>query len=153
MMRLVRTLSQSWISVRHLRLQDAAGKYKLTLTFFPLTENTPQHVPLFEDIAKYTSSLLARHANPPSQLVEADEGPAAKKRKLQNGNVEGNTQSTGDVKAEASLQFYMQDVSFAMPQRKKLTLEVTAGRGSLRARNQSSKEVEFGVPLDRIRKF
>jgi hypothetical protein len=151
MMRLVRTLSQSWISVRHLRLQDAAGKYKLTLTFFPLTENTPQHVPLFEDIAKYTSSLLARHANPPSQLVEADEGPAAKKRKLQNGNVEGNTQSTGDVKAEASLQFYMQDVSFAMPQRKKLTLEVTAGRGSLRARNQSSKEVEFGVPLDRIR--
>ncbi|GFF53511.1 histone chaperone rtt106 [Aspergillus udagawae] len=128
-----------------------AAEPSLKKRVYDAIENTPQHVPLFEDIAKYTSSLLARHANPPTQPVEADEGPAAKKRKLQNGNVEGNTQSTGDVKAEASLQFYMQDVSFAMPQRKKLTLEVTTGRGSLRARNQSSKEVEFGVPLDRIR--
>ncbi|KAF4221192.1 hypothetical protein CNMCM8980_009703 [Aspergillus fumigatiaffinis] len=133
-------------------IEDAfAAEPSLKKRVYDAIENFPQHVPLFEDIAKYTSSLLARHRNPPTQPVEADEGPAAKKRKLQNGNVEGNTQSPGDVKAEASLQFYMQDVSFAIPQRKKLTLEVTAGRGSLRARNQTSKEVEFGVPLDRIR--
>jgi hypothetical protein len=135
-------------------IEDAfAAEPSLKKRVYDAIENFPQHVPLFEDIAKYTSSLLARHRNPPTQPVEADEGSAAKKRKLQNGNVEGNTQSPGDVKAEASLQFYMQDVSFAIPQRKKLTLEVTAGRGSLRARNQTSKEVEFGVPLDRIRKF
>lgn len=152
-MRLVRTLSEFWVSTRPLQSRDTTGKHKLTFSFSPPTENTPQYVPLFEDIAKYTSSLLARHANPPTQPLEADEGHAAKKRKLQNGNVAGNTQSPGDVKAEASLQFYMQDVSFAIPQRKKLTLEVTAGRGFLRARNQTSKEVEFGVPLDRIRKF
>jgi hypothetical protein len=30
---------------------------------------------------------------------------------------------------------------------------MTAGRGVLRARNQASKEVEFGVALDKIRKF
>ncbi|BDD60597.1 hypothetical protein MAP00_005714 [Monascus purpureus] len=44
----------------------------------------------------------------------------------------------------------MKDVSFAVPQRKKLTLELTAGRGYLRARNQTSKDVEFGVPIDKI---
>ncbi|THC87034.1 hypothetical protein EYZ11_013521 [Aspergillus tanneri] len=48
------------------------------------------------------------------------------------------------------LQFYMQDVSFAIPQRKKLLLEITAGRGYLRARNQTSKEIEFGIPMDKI---
>lgn len=47
----------------------------------------------------------------------------------------------------------MPDISFAVPQRKKLTLEVTGGRGYLRARNQTSKEVEFGVPMDKIREF
>lgn len=71
-----------------------------------------------------------------------------KKRKLQNGNAT-SAQSSGDLKADTLLQFYMQDVSFAVPQRKKLTLEITAG--FLRARNQTSKEVEFGVHLDNIR--
>lgn len=57
----------------------------------------------------------------------------------------------GDFKTESSLQFYMPDVSFAIPQRKKLTLEVTGGNGYLRTRNQTSKEVEFGVAMDKIR--
>lgn len=52
---------------------------------------------------------------------------------------------------DASVQFYVQDISFAIPQRKKLTLEVTAGRSYLRARNQATKAVEFGVPMDQIR--
>lgn len=84
-------------------------------------------------------------------VVTIGEGPAVKKRKLQNGDTPGSTQSA-DVDADTSLQFYMPDVSFAIPQRKKLTLEVTAGRGYLRARNQATKEVEFGVSMDRIRK-
>ncbi|KAI9923661.1 hypothetical protein ASPWEDRAFT_38338 [Aspergillus wentii DTO 134E9] len=112
---------------------------------------TPQYTPLFEDIARYTSSLLARKPDTSLQPVEAtNDGPAAKKRKIQNGDAPGVAQST-DLKANKSLQFYMQDVSFAMPQRKKLTLEMTAGRGFLRARNQTSKEVEFGIALDNIR--
>lgn len=55
----------------------------------------------------------------------------------------------------------MQDLSFAIPQRKKLRLELTrllapsAGvkEEYLRARNQASHEVEFGVPMSKIREF
>jgi hypothetical protein len=54
---------------------------------------------------------------------------------------------------DAPLQFYVQDVSFATPQRKKLTLEITAGHRFLRARNQTTKEIEFGVSMDKIREF
>jgi len=90
----------------------------------------------------------------PLLLAEtANEGPATKRRKLQNGDAIGNIQSVADLNADTSLQFYVQDVSFAIPQRKKLTLEITAGRGSLRARNQNTKEIEFGVPIDQIRKW
>lgn len=82
----------------------------------------------------------------------ANDGPAAKKRKLLNGDAVGSSASVAvDINADSSLQFYMKDVSFAVPQRKKLTLELTAGRGYLRARNQASKDVEFGVPIDKIR--
>jgi hypothetical protein len=57
-----------------------------------------------------------------------------------------------DVTADAPLHFYVQDVSFAVPQRKKLALEMTAAGGYLRARNQTSKRVEFGLPLGKIGK-
>ncbi len=83
-----------------------------------------------------------------------NDGPVAKKRKIENGISgagTGATQSLADLKTHKALQFYMQDVSFAIPQRKKLTLELTAGNKYLRARKQTSKEVEFGIPLDRIR--
>lgn len=52
---------------------------------------------------------------------------------------------------DAPVQFYVQDISFAMPQRKKLTLEVTAGY--LRTRNQATKEVEFGISMEKIREL
>ena len=108
---------------------------------------------MFEDLARYTSTLLARTANTTSlPLAPPSDGPAAKKRKIQNGDNGETAQAPVDLKGgDASVQFYVQDVSFASPQRKKLTLEVTAGHQYLRARNQTTKEVEFGVPMDRIR--
>ncbi|CEJ54488.1 hypothetical protein PMG11_00796 [Penicillium brasilianum] len=114
---------------------------------------TPQHAPLFEDLARYTSSLLARTAKTTSlPLVPPPiEGPAAKKRKIQNGEPQVTAQAPVDVKGDAPIQFFVEDVSFAMPQRKKLTLEVTSGSRYLRARNKTSKQVEFGIPMDRIR--
>ncbi|KAJ5157484.1 Histone chaperone [Penicillium canariense] len=114
---------------------------------------TPQHAPLFEDLARYTCSLLARTANTASLPIvpPPSDGPAAKKRKIQNGEPGVTAQAPVDVKGDASAQFYVQDISFAVPQRKKLTLEVTAGSRYLRARNQATKEIEFGVPMDRIR--
>ncbi|KAE8147292.1 hypothetical protein BDV25DRAFT_160692 [Aspergillus avenaceus] len=133
-------------------IEDAfAAEPSLKKRVYDAIGSTPQYITLFEDIAKYTSSLLARNASAPIQPVQTTtDGPAAKKRKLQNGDTVGQSQSSGDLKADTSLQFYMQDVSFAVPQRKKLTLEITAGRGFLRARNQTSKEIEFGIHMDKI---
>ncbi|KAJ5275917.1 hypothetical protein N7524_002070 [Penicillium chrysogenum] len=114
--------------------------------------STPQHKPLLEDLAKYTSSLLARTGNTtlPSRPPAAD-GPAAKKRKLQNGDSETALASVDLKDGNAPVQYYVQDVSFSTPQRKKLTLEITAGHPYLRARNQATKEIEFGVSMDKIR--
>lgn len=52
------------------------------------------------------------------------------------------------------LQFYVQDTSFAIPQRKKLRLELTRGLAPyLRARNQTTQDIEFGVPVGKIREL
>lgn len=119
---------------------------------------TPQYGPLFEDIAKYTYSIqaskldLSHPATAPSEEV-VNEGPAVKKRKLLNGDAPPPKapELSAGLTSDAPLQFYIQDVSFSVPQRKKLTLELTAD-GYLRARNQTSKEVEFGLSLQQIRK-
>lgn len=116
--------------------------------------SAPQYGPLFEDIAKYTYNLQASkpdlsHPAPTAEVVT--EGPAVKKRKLLNGDAPPKApEPSAGLTSDAPLQFYIQDVSFSVPQRKKLTLELTAG-GYLRARNQTSKEVEFGVALSQIR--
>ncbi|KAL2857751.1 hypothetical protein BJY01DRAFT_202020 [Aspergillus pseudoustus] len=139
-------------------IEDAfAAEPVLKKRVYDAIGSTPQHAPLFEDIARYTSSLRTRNATPIQPVqVPVHDGPAAKKRKIENGAAAaaggspGGAQSLADLKTHGELQFYMQDVSFAIPQRKKLTLEITAEKKFLRARNQASKEVEFGVPLDRI---
>ncbi|KAL4900581.1 hypothetical protein BDW74DRAFT_161727 [Aspergillus multicolor] len=132
-------------------IEDAFGaEPALKKRIYDAIGSIPQHVPLFEDIARYTSSLRTRNANPVQPIQVVRDEPAAKKRKLEIGTGTEGAQSLADLKTHNALQFYMQDVSFAMPQRKKLTLEVTAGNKYLRARNQTSKEVEFGVPLNKI---
>ena len=135
--------------------------------------STPQHASIFHDIAEYASVLKARAAaSQPSAVAAASssntshDGPAAKKRKIvANGGAgsgaEGSNASalSNNLKADADLQFYVRDTSFAIPQRKKLQLELTrdsaatAGSEYLRARNQASNEVEFGVPTEKIREF
>ncbi|KAL4868785.1 histone chaperone rtt106 [Aspergillus spectabilis] len=132
-------------------IEDAfAAEPTLKKRVYDAIGSTPQYVSLFEDIARYTCSLRARNANPAQPVQPVHDGPAAKKRKIENGNGTEGAQSLADLKTHATLQFYMQDVSFVTPLRKKLALEITAGKKYLRARNQTSKEVEFGVPLDRI---
>ncbi|KAH8697171.1 hypothetical protein BGW36DRAFT_427143 [Talaromyces proteolyticus] len=108
---------------------------------------SPEHGALFQDIAQYTSALQSRLQSQNSnstQQLEADQ-PLAKKRKLENGK----PGTSVDAK-DAPLQFYVQDISFAAPQRKKLTLEMTAAGGYLRARNQTSQSIEFGIPIQDI---
>ncbi|KAJ5085551.1 hypothetical protein N7532_010322 [Penicillium argentinense] len=119
-------------------------------------DESPQHASLFEDISRFTSSLLARpptSALPPASPADTN-GPAAKKRKLENGvgALQQTAQAPVDVKSkDAQVQYYIQDVSFSIPQRKKFTLEITSSPSAIRARNQSTKEVDFGIPLDKIR--
>lgn len=72
---------------------------------------------------------------------------------MQNGAEKQTAQAPVDLKGgDDTVQFYVQDLSFSMPQRKKLTLEITGGRSHLRVRNKTSQQVEFGVPLDQVRK-
>lgn len=84
-----------------------------------------------------------------------EEGPAPKKRKVANGSAAGETSADSKgLKANAELQFYVQDTSFAIPQRKKLRLELTRGEVPyLRARNQATQDIEFGVPVEKIREL
>ena len=140
---------------------------------------SPQQASLFEDIARYTNSLSLKAKEADSSLSAAiqvqhqqqqriaeqddgGDGPVAKKRKLQSQNGDGEASWATDLKTDSSLLFYMSDVSFSVPQRKKFTLELTLGKreekghgrgGYLRARNQVSKDVEFGVPVEKIRMF
>ncbi|CBF81261.1 hypothetical protein AN5758.2 [Aspergillus nidulans FGSC A4] len=147
------THTAAQISTQIPTIEDAFGaEPALKKRIYDAIGSTPQYISLFEDIARYTSSLRTRNANSVQPIQVVHDEPAAKKRKLENGIGQGTggAQSLADLKTHKALQFYMQDVSFAMPQRKKLTLEITAGNKYLRARNQTSKEVEFGVPLDRV---
>jgi hypothetical protein len=115
------------------------------------TEATPQHGSLFEDIAKYTLNVQLDNVNASKSAEPTNEGPVAKKRKLQNGDAEASTEPSAGLTDDAPLKFYIQDLSFSVPMRKKLTLEMTAG-GYLRARNQASKQIEFGFHVSKIRK-
>ncbi|KAK2733157.1 hypothetical protein FQN55_003726 [Onygenales sp. PD_40] len=125
--------------------------------------STPEHALLFQDIAKYTTTLRTTRGASGTQLPLGTEGPAAKKRKLANNNTNDAAASADSallagLTADAELQFYVQDLSFSIPQRKKLRLEVTRGANGggsgaaeyLRARNQASGEVEFGLPISKI---
>ncbi|KAM5435694.1 hypothetical protein MferCBS31731_006143 [Microsporum ferrugineum] len=137
----------------------------------------PQCVGLFEDIAKFICTEREAHENrfhnfssiaPPTERLQQQhinplEGPAPKKRKVANGHAgpvapgtmgEADTALIAGLQAEAELQLYVQDLSFTIPQRKKLRLEFTqelrGGNEYIRARNQASGEVEFGVPVAKI---
>ncbi|KAJ5582807.1 hypothetical protein N7535_001427 [Penicillium sp. DV-2018c] len=98
---------------------------------------TPQHRSLFEDIATYTSSLLARtaHTTLPSRSPVVADGPAAK-------SASSKMEIPGKLRTH---------VSFSTPQRKKLQLEITAEHTYLRTRHQTTKNYEFGVSMDKIR--
>lgn len=130
---------------------------KTNAVLFPILASTPEHATLFEDIAKYTTAIRGSAA---STQVTTEDGPAQKRRKVLNGtNASGDPALLAGLTAESDLHFYVQDTSFAVPQRKKLRLEVTrvssstsGGYEFLRARNQATNEIEFGVPLHKIRK-
>lgn len=118
---------------------------------------TPHHVMLFEDIAKYTDKLRNNHNSSPAEQHDGD-GHASKKRKVVNGTGPEHEDNSQDkdmpLKTETAIHFSVKEVSFSIPQRKKLRVEMTGadfGVGYLRARNPNTQEIEFSIPWKNIR--
>lgn len=103
--------------------------------------------PLFVDLAKFIDAQTAEaHAN--------GDGSSSKKRKLDSSQ---GTENQGisflhedwNTKTCSSIN----ELSFSIPQRKKLTLEIGSLKSQgVRARNPSTGAVEFGVSYQDIRK-
>ncbi|KAI9715961.1 MAG: hypothetical protein M1812_005595 [Candelaria pacifica] len=113
---------------------------------------TPQYTDLFIDIAEYTTELKTRRNTVAAVNSRVkDEGtPVSKKRRLEDSNGDDIIGLNGNSQAwrNGEIDITIQDVSFTIPQRKKLTLELTtveADGGGLQARNPVSGELEFGI--------
>lgn len=103
---------------------------------------SPQHIALFTDIANYVLTL-----RPSSTAVLKGDHPPPKKRKLNNDPLAGSINAISSSSAEWQPGYHtVPDTSFLIPQRKKLTLEISprADEG-LRVRNANTGAVEFGV--------
>jgi Histone chaperone Rttp106-like len=98
---------------------------------------------LFEDIAAYH----IQHNRPSSQ--SADE-PASKKRKLPNGSLPIHNAPTG----QRNTILEAPDISFSIPQRKKLMLGVyhypSSNTYIVAVKNPATEEIEFELPADQI---
>ena len=139
------------------RVYDAIGTFALArpspqmLTVRPPTiAKTPEYETLFTDIASYTLSLKA-------QAAIRTEGEGERPAKRQRGGEQPVTTSSNGVSGSKALDaapatLAIKELSFSVPQRKKLTLEL-AGEGLtevLRARNTVTGFLEFGVPMREI---
>lgn len=114
-------------------------KHKLTTTVDPT---------LVSDLSKYITSLrntLDSNGTPQQTIAPSLADTQSKKRKLEDGsatNGSSNTQGWADLSRQAD--HVVGDVSFSIPQRKKLKLEWVSGtQGGARALGADGG-VEFG---------
>ncbi|KIW31804.1 uncharacterized protein PV07_03396 [Cladophialophora immunda] len=132
--------------------QAFANNSQLRKRIFDAIDATPQYAPLFEDIASY-------HLNSHPLNGSAHDEPASKKRKLPDGSslpVAVAAQKGGQPR---EVIFEARDVSFSLPQRKKLHLGIAQyGTGinnagtkfAIYTRNPATNEVDMEVPLDQV---
>ena len=117
-------------------------------------ESTPQHTTLFEDIARYAERL--RFETVPHGDLQADGEPSSKKRKIdqepgRNG-ILSNLGPSGNQ--DKTVIFEAKDLSFQIPVRKKLTLEIARNNNAptdiytIRARNAGTDTVEYEGPTN-----
>ncbi|KIW67251.1 hypothetical protein PV04_06516 [Phialophora macrospora] len=114
---------------------------------FEAIDATPQHAPLFEDIANYHLTSVSAGT--------IDDEPASKRRKLPNGTTTlPITLAQKDQPREVVLE--ARDISFSLPQRKKLHLGIAQYGSDIHAaetsfsiftRNPATNEVDMEVPL------
>ncbi|ETI22346.1 hypothetical protein G647_06420 [Cladophialophora carrionii CBS 160.54] len=124
---------------------------------FEAIDATPQHAPLFEDIANYHLTSLAEGG--------VDDEPASKRRKFPNGGGGAATTTTTlpitpahkDQPREVVLE--ARDISFSLPQRKKLHLGIAQYGTDINAaetsfaiftRNPATNEVDMEVPFSQF---
>lgn len=100
----------------------------------------PNLLPLFSSISTYIQDLKSQ--NPSSYPINTSQ-PPLKKRKLSFSN----PSSAADEKADS-----ISDLSFSIPQRKKLRLDLSRSSptGALKAINNSTLDPEFGIPYSAI---
>lgn len=114
-------------------------------------DEVPQHATLFEDIAQYHLSSQR------FSIVNGKDGGEpehpTKKRKLEDGVVATNTLPTNQPR---TVILEARDISFSIPQRKKLHLSIVQYGNELKAptttfalcgRNPATSQVEFEYPV------
>lgn len=112
-------------------------------------DSTPEYTTLFEDIARHAEYL--RYGTAPTGNSQASHEPSSKKRKIEHGAVRnGLTPNLGSVEDEPkTVVFEATDISFQIPQRKKLNLEITRSINAsmdiytIRTRNASTGTIEY----------
>ncbi|KAG9773822.1 Histone chaperone [Exophiala dermatitidis] len=133
---------------------------------FDAMQTSPQHAPLFEDIARYH---LTHTSNGTGDATDNDNEPASKKRKLVNGCSVSTSQppSTTLPKQNRQVLLEARDISFSIPQRKKLHLGIaqytggedknksatgntTSSTYALFTRNPATSSIEFEVDLNQF---
>ncbi|KAF4535726.1 putative negative regulator of dna transposition protein [Lasiodiplodia theobromae] len=138
--------------------QAFADQPELKKRVYSAIGESPQHQPLFSSISSYILQL--RQNPPPSTLAtngatasRTDE-PATKKRKIEGGAEAAAGAGTigAWTNSAAGADFTLPDVSFSIPQRKKLHLQLVAASGAgdssgggLRACSGGGANVEFGI--------
>ncbi|GME31625.1 hypothetical protein GTA08_BOTSDO00866 [Neofusicoccum parvum] len=131
--------------------QAFADQPELKKRVYSAIGESPQHQPLFSSISSYILQL--RQAPPPTNGAAAGE-PAAKKRKIDGPEAQKAT--VGAVgswaNSAAGADFALPDVSFSIPQRKKLNLQLVAAAsardssgGGIRVCSGGGANVEFGI--------
>ena len=98
------------------------------------TATHPELDQLFRDVSQYIITLRS------DPILKEDQ--PSKKRKL-DGGVNGRGPTNGPWKA--GTYSTIRELSFTVPQRKKLSLEIGDKTTGLRARNPTTEDVEFGV--------
>ncbi|KAL2411177.1 Histone chaperone [Exophiala dermatitidis] len=134
------------------------------LFYLSTTDTSPQHAPLFEDIARYHLNYAGSGS---VDATDHDNEPASKKRKLVNGSSASTSQppSTTLPKQNRQVLLEARDISFSIPQRKKLHLGIARYGGgedksatgnttpstyTLFTRNPATSSIEFEVDLNQF---
>jgi hypothetical protein len=112
-------------------------------------ESTPEHTTLFEDIAR--SVVHLRSGAAPNSEAQANGEPSSKKRKIEHDPPRiGLASNLGQSENhDKTVIFEAKDISFQIPLRKKLNLEIARNHHAsmdiytVRARNAGTDSIEY----------